>query len=144
MVTKAFKISFITCLLLISVRSNCQNKKEHYCVINTCDFKYDNNIESMRELTILRYRIVNNVNKEGRFLCQYYLVSDRKDTFNIISIFRESSNDSFIKENKLSKNWVFKKIEHDSCLTFYSQFNLSNEIDRRYRILLGSFFGEVD
>lgn len=144
MVRKTIKFSLIFCLLSIALGSNCQNINECYCAFNTCDFRYDNDIERLRELTILRYRIVNNVNKERRFLCQYYLVSNRKDTFNIISVFKESSTDTFIKENRLSKNWVFKKIELDSCEIFYSQFNLSNEIDRKYKVLLGRFFGEID
>jgi hypothetical protein len=144
MVKMSVKFLLSWCLTSILIKGYSQENSKHYCIMNTCDFKLRNTIDGLRELTILKYRIVNNSNKDNKLLCQYFLVTVRKDTFNVISIFREASSDSFIKEFKFSKNWVFKKIKSDSCLTFYSQFNLSKQIDEKYGILVGRLYGEID
>ena len=144
MVRIGFKMQLIIFLLCFFTKGQSQEDKRYYCAINTCDFTLGNTINGLRELTILRYRIVNNVNKDKKFLCQYFLVTDGKDTFNVISIFNEISSDTFIKENRFSKNWVFKKISTDSCFNFYSQFNLSKQIEKKHQVLLGSLYGELD
>lgn len=144
MIKMILNISLASFLLCISIKAYSQENKENNCKVNTCDFPLSNTIDGLRELTILRYRIVNNSNSDNKLLCQYFLVTNKKDTFNIISIFNVAASDSFIKANRFSKNWVFKKIKTDSCLTFYSQFDLSKQIEEKYRILVGRFYGEID
>ncbi|HSC53910.1 MAG TPA: hypothetical protein VLC98_09830 [Phnomibacter sp.] len=144
MLKMGVKILLVCCLTSFLTKGYSQGNNKHYHAVNTCDFMLSNTIDGLRDLTILRYWIVNNANGDKRLLCQYFLVADRKDTFNVVSIFREASSDSFIKEYRFSANWVFKKIKTDSCLTFYSQFDLSRQIEEKYRILVGRLYGEID
>lgn len=131
--------------LLLQGKINQETKYTKCTKFNTCEFNaYKKDISELRNLSIIKYSIVNNLNKKKILLSEYFLVKNSKDTFNVITMFNLPSSDSLIKEYRWSSNWNFMSTKNNSCLDFYSQINLRSVINFKYPILFGEFYGEFD
>jgi len=88
----------------------------------------------------LAQKILNTQNLRKDTLCQYFLIKNLKDTFNIVMLSHTTITDSIVKKSFGSTDWNFEKRRDPTCLDFKSQFDLKAVMNMGYPVLFGDLF----